>query len=110
MFCPTHKTAGSTIAYSGDAVVFVFLQVKLSVFVVYMKSIGILISLIIIFLYIVNTTASVFANFWLSAWSNDIKSNSTENDHSQRDMRLGVYGALGLAQGTFIVVIWLRLR
>jgi len=42
----------------------------------------------------------VSANFWLSEWSNDAD-NATVS-MAQRDMRLGVYGALGLAQGPWM--------
>ena len=79
----------------------------MSVFIMYMKSIGLLISLAIIVLYILNNIASVYSNFWLSDWSNDKPINGTF-DPSTRDMRLGVYGALGFSQGQFSRVNILR--
>ena len=81
------------------------LQVKLSVFALYMRSVGLTVSLLIIFFYVLSNAASVGSNFWLSVWSNEGTkarySNSSENDTSEdnRQLYLGVYGALGLAQG-----------
>ena len=67
-------------------------------FLAYMRSVGLPISVAIIILYLLNNVAAIGANLWLSDWSDDIAVNGTV-DESQRDMRLGVYGALGLAQG-----------
>jgi hypothetical protein len=69
-----------------------------------MRSIGYVVSILIILLYVLNIAASVYANFWLSDWSNDIQSNSTDAQN-QRDMRLGVYGALGFVQGKYSVCV-----
>ena len=71
---------------------------KVSVFLAYMRSVGLPIAIAIIFLYLLNNVAAIGANLWLSDWSDDIAMNGTQ-DAAQRDMRLGVYGALGLAQG-----------
>ena len=66
----------------------------------YMRSVGLLLSVAIMFLYTINNAAGVYANFWLSEWSNDADMNMTAAEmSSQRTLRLGVYGALGLAQG-----------
>ncbi len=73
-------------------------QVKASVFVAYLRSVGLPISIAIIILYLLNNVASIGANLWLSDWSDDVVVENTV-DEAQRDMRLGVYGALGLAQG-----------
>jgi len=62
-----------------------------------MSAIGPVVSICIVIFYIMNYTCSVSANFWLSAWSNDADNATVSME--QRDMRLGVYGALGLAQG-----------
>jgi hypothetical protein len=46
--------------------------------------------------------ASVGSNVWLALWSSDKPRNGTQ-DIELRNMRLGVYGALGAAQGfTFL--------
>ena len=83
------------------------LQVKLSVFFAYLKSIGVLLSMVIILFYVLYNVASVYSNIWLSEWSNDlpIRVNGTNGtviemvDTDKRDLRLGVYGALGFLQG-----------
>jgi len=81
----------------------------MSVFIMYMRSIGVLICVAIIVLYILNNIASVYANFWLSDWSNDKPINGTF-DPQTRDMRLGVYGALGMSQGKISITILLNDR
>jgi len=62
-----------------------------------MKAIGPVVSILIVVLYVLNHCCSVCANFWLSAWSNDAENQTVFM--AQRDMRLGVYATLGLAQG-----------
>jgi len=79
------------------------MQVKLKIFLTYMKAIGPVVSICIVLLYIMNHSCSVAANFWLSDWSND--ANNATVSMEQRDMRLGVYGALGLAQGELTLFI-----
>lgn len=74
------------------------LQVKLAVFLAYFKAIGLPVSCLIVLFYVLNNAASIYSNIWLSEWSNDASQNATMGTE-QRDMRLGVYGALGLLQG-----------
>ncbi|XP_035695059.1 multidrug resistance-associated protein 1-like [Branchiostoma floridae] len=78
-------------------------RVKASVFVEYLKSIGITLSVIICLLYCALNAASIYSNIWLSEWSNDQPINGTQ-DIAKRDLRLGVYGALGVAQGVCVVL------
>ncbi|XP_066291270.1 multidrug resistance-associated protein 1-like isoform X6 [Branchiostoma lanceolatum] len=73
-------------------------RVKTSVFVEYLKSVGITLSVVICLLYCAQNAASIYSNIWLSEWSNDQPINGTQ-DAGLRDLRLGVYGALGIAQG-----------
>ncbi|XP_066291273.1 multidrug resistance-associated protein 1-like isoform X9 [Branchiostoma lanceolatum] len=75
-------------------------RVKTSVFVEYLKSVGITLSVVICLLYCAQNAASIYSNIWLSEWSNDQPINGTQ-DAGLRDLRLGVYGALGIAQGIF---------
>ena len=90
-----------------------------------MSAVGVWVTVIIIFLFTCNNACSISSNFWLAAWADDVNtmkpitkatadnnvtnssssgSNDTETDQepvydtSQRDMRLGVYAALGLLQ------------
>lgn len=73
-------------------------QVKLSVFLMYLRYVGLVISLVIVLLYVLTNALSIYSNFWLSEWSNDRPINGTF-DTSLRDLRLGIYGALGFGQG-----------
>ncbi|XP_052070953.1 multidrug resistance-associated protein 1-like isoform X2 [Mytilus californianus] len=80
-------------------------KVKLNVFMAYLRSVGILLSLLIIFFYILYNAASIYSNIWLAEWSNDNTTivNGTI-DTAQRDLRLGIYGVIGFIQGIFIVI------
>uniref|UniRef100_A0A6I8MXX3 Multidrug resistance-associated protein 1 n=2 Tax=Ornithorhynchus anatinus TaxID=9258 RepID=A0A6I8MXX3_ORNAN len=71
-------------------------QVKLSVYWEYMKAIGLFISFLSIFLFICNHVAALASNYWLSLWTDDPVVNGTQQ---YTDVRLGVYGALGISQG-----------
>ena len=72
-----------------------------------MKSVGVILSLVTVFFFVLYNGASVYTNVWLSEWSNDrpIIRNGTngtlvkEVDISKRNMRLWMYGVLGLLQG-----------
>lgn len=62
---------------------------------------GLCLIFFIIIAYVINAVAYIGSNLWLSAWTNDSKTyNGTNYPASQRDLRVGVYGALGLVQGT----------
>ncbi|XP_037669575.1 multidrug resistance-associated protein 1 isoform X1 [Choloepus didactylus] len=71
-------------------------QVKLSVYWDYMKAIGLFISFLSIFLFLCNHVAALVSNYWLSLWTDDRVVNGTQ-EHTQ--VRLSVYGALGILQG-----------
>uniref|UniRef100_A0A5F8H6W1 Multidrug resistance-associated protein 1 n=1 Tax=Monodelphis domestica TaxID=13616 RepID=A0A5F8H6W1_MONDO len=72
-------------------------QVKLSVYWDYMKAIGLFISFLSIFLFICNHVASLASNYWLSLWTDDPVVNGTQQ---HTNVRLSVYGALGISQAT----------
>uniref|UniRef100_A0A672SJN2 Multidrug resistance-associated protein 1 n=1 Tax=Sinocyclocheilus grahami TaxID=75366 RepID=A0A672SJN2_SINGR len=71
-------------------------EVKLSVFWEYMKAIGLPLSIFSIFLFFCHHLSSLGSNYWLSLWTDDPVINNTQPN---REMRLGVYGALGISQG-----------
>lgn len=73
-------------------------QVKLAVFWEYMKAIGLPLSIFSIFLFFCHHLSSLGSNYWLSLWTDDPVINNTQPN---REMRLGVYGGLGLSQGDF---------
>ncbi|XP_054614670.1 multidrug resistance-associated protein 1 [Dunckerocampus dactyliophorus] len=74
-------------------------RVKLSVFWAYFKAIGVLLSCISLLLFFAHHLLSLFSNYWLSLWTDDPVVNGTQPD---RQLRLGVYGALGLSQGVAV--------
>ncbi|KFO86646.1 Multidrug resistance-associated protein 1, partial [Buceros rhinoceros silvestris] len=71
-------------------------KVKATVYWDYMRAIGLFISFFSIFLFICNHVASLASNYWLSLWTDDPVVNGTQQN---TDVRLGVYGALGISQG-----------
>ncbi|XP_038591350.1 canalicular multispecific organic anion transporter 2 isoform X1 [Micropterus salmoides] len=82
-------------------------RVKTKVYLEYAKAVGALLSVFICFLYGCQNAAAIGANIWLSQWTNDASTNQTkENVH----MRVGVYAALGIAQGVLLLVNCLLCR
>ncbi|XP_026918631.1 ATP-binding cassette sub-family C member 2 isoform X7 [Acinonyx jubatus] len=80
-------------------------KVKLSVYLKYLRAMGLCLIFFIILAYVINAVAYIGSNLWLSAWTNDSKTyNGTNYPASQRDLRVGVYGALGLVQGVFVLL------
>lgn len=75
------------------------IQVGLGVYIRYFKSIGYLYCTIIVLGGIANQAFSVYSSMWLSDWSADPENNIP----ATRDMYLGVYGGLGIAQSNFVV-------
>ncbi|KAM6898542.1 ATP-binding cassette sub-family C member 3 [Lycodopsis pacificus] len=76
-------------------------RVKSKVYLEYAKAVGFLLSVFICFLYGCQSAAAIGANIWLSQWTNDASRNQTkENVH----MRVGVYAALGIAQGILVMI------
>lgn len=66
----------------------------------YLRSMGwCYVSLSFVF-YFIQNVAVIGQNLWLSEWTNDAEKyfNETYPNHI-RDMRIGVFGGLGLAQG-----------
>ncbi|XP_066521778.1 ATP-binding cassette sub-family C member 3 isoform X2 [Hoplias malabaricus] len=76
-------------------------RVKFKVYWEYAKAVGPMLSVFICFLYASQSAAAIGANIWLSQWTND-SGNST---HAQEkvQMRVGVYAALGIAQGILVM-------
>ncbi|XP_027443271.1 canalicular multispecific organic anion transporter 1 isoform X3 [Zalophus californianus] len=80
-------------------------KVKFSNYLKYLRAIGWFSIFFIVFAYVINSVAYIGSNLWLSAWTNDSKTfNGTNYPASQRDLRIGVYGALGLVQGAFVLI------
>ncbi|KAK2714882.1 hypothetical protein QYM36_009173, partial [Artemia franciscana] len=83
-------------------------KVKMEVYLHYLRSVGFALSFCTILLYAIYQLFSVGTNIWLSAWSNAyVNENDTATEpvpipSSERDMFLGVYGALGFRQAVSI--------
>ncbi|KAM4634683.1 multidrug resistance-associated protein 1-like isoform 2-T2 [Polymixia lowei] len=71
-------------------------RVKLEMYTEYFRTIGLVLIIPIVFLYAFQQSASLAYNYWLSLWADDPIVNGTQMD---TDLKLGVFGALGLAQG-----------
>lgn len=76
---------------------------KWSIYVEYLKAVGVIPCIIILTAYMLWQTCSVSANVWLSKWGNDKPTNDTEADLNKRNFRLGIYGSLGFGEGMFFI-------
>ncbi|XP_040848249.1 ATP-binding cassette sub-family C member 2 [Ochotona curzoniae] len=80
-------------------------KVKLAIYLKYLKAVGWCSIFFITFFYILNSVALVGSNLWLSAWTSDSAIyNSTNYPSSQRDLRIGIFAALGVAQGATLLI------
>ncbi|KYN40568.1 Multidrug resistance-associated protein 1 [Trachymyrmex septentrionalis] len=79
-------------------------SVKWKVYSHYLKSIGWFLSISTIVMNAVFQSFSIGSSVWLSIWSNDQTVGNNTFDTAKRDMYLGVYGALGFGQATFVVL------
>ncbi|XP_058240892.1 canalicular multispecific organic anion transporter 1 isoform X4 [Hemibagrus wyckioides] len=79
-------------------------QVKLSVYLQYLRSLGWGYATTFIIVYFIQNLAFIGQNLWLSDWTNDATKypNGSSYPAHIRDMRIGVFGALGVAQGFFV--------
>ncbi|KAM9364701.1 ATP-binding cassette sub-family C member 2 [Pholidichthys leucotaenia] len=78
-------------------------HVKLVVFVQYMRAMGWWYSVMVILIYFIQNVAFIGQNLWLSDWTSDSLEYENETyPASVRDTRVGVFGALGVAQGLFV--------
>ncbi|KAG1691095.1 Canalicular multispecific organic anion transporter 2 [Nymphon striatum] len=79
-------------------------DVNWSVYKAYAKTIGITLSLVFIFAWLLSQTSFAGSNIWLSEWSNDLPPMNGTINSQLRDLRLGVYAALGLSEAIFVVI------
>ncbi|XP_005885516.1 PREDICTED: canalicular multispecific organic anion transporter 1 [Myotis brandtii] len=80
-------------------------KVKFSIYLKYLQAVGWCSIFFIVFAYVTSFVALIGSNLWLSVWTSDSKTfNASNYPASQRDMRIGVYGALGLTQGIFVLI------
>ncbi|KAJ0067200.1 hypothetical protein NL108_012940, partial [Boleophthalmus pectinirostris] len=80
-------------------------QVKLSVFLQYIRAMGWGYTFLVTAIYFIQNIAFIGQNLWLSDWTNDAAAYANITYPSwKRDTRIGVFGALGVAQGILVFV------
>ncbi|XP_035771316.1 canalicular multispecific organic anion transporter 1-like [Neolamprologus brichardi] len=78
-------------------------QVKLAVFLQYLRAMGWGYSAIVFMIYFIQNAAFIGQNLWLSDWTGDsVEYYNMTYPSWKRDTRVGVFGALGVAQGLFV--------
>ncbi|KAL6466399.1 hypothetical protein MHYP_G00242030 [Metynnis hypsauchen] len=81
-------------------------KVKFSVYMQYLRSMGWGYATMFVVVYFIQNVAFVGQNVWLSEWTNDAVRYPNESTYPAhiRDMRIGVFGALGVVQGFLVFV------
>nr|XP_033799380.1 canalicular multispecific organic anion transporter 1 [Geotrypetes seraphini] len=77
-------------------------KVKFSLYLNYLRAVGWCYSFWICANFVGQNAAFVGQNVWLSEWTKDSVDYPNGTSASQRDMRVGVFGALGVAQAIFV--------
>lgn len=80
-------------------------QVKFSVYLQYLRAMGWGYTVLVFLVYFIQNIAFIGQNVWLSDWTNDTMEYDGINTiypNWLRDTRVGVFGALGVAQGIFV--------
>ncbi|KAL6466397.1 hypothetical protein MHYP_G00242010 [Metynnis hypsauchen] len=80
--------------------------VKFSVYLQYLRSMGWCYGTMFITIYLIQNLAFIGQNLWLSDWTNDAVRYPNESTYPAhiRDVRVGAYGGLGMAQGFLVFV------
>uniref|UniRef100_A0A4W5KSP6 ABC-type glutathione-S-conjugate transporter n=1 Tax=Hucho hucho TaxID=62062 RepID=A0A4W5KSP6_9TELE len=82
---------------------FFSLQVKFSVYLQYLRAMGWGYATMFFLVYFIQNVAFIGQNLWLSDWTNDAEDYYNKTyPNWKRDTRIGVFGALGVAQGLFV--------
>ncbi|KAK2865713.1 hypothetical protein Q7C36_001769 [Tachysurus vachellii] len=81
-------------------------KVKFSMYLQYLRSVGWGFTTMFIVVYFIQNVAFLGQNLWLSDWTNDALNypNGSSYPAHIRDMRIGVFGALGVAQGLLVFI------
>ncbi|XP_064490303.1 multidrug resistance-associated protein 1-like isoform X2 [Ornithodoros turicata] len=79
-------------------------KVKWNVYLTYIRAVGVMWTILIVLTNMASHGFSIGSNLWLIAWSNDPPNPDGTQVPKQRNLRLGVYSALGFAQGVTILV------
>uniref|UniRef100_A0A8C5NTU8 ABC-type glutathione-S-conjugate transporter n=1 Tax=Junco hyemalis TaxID=40217 RepID=A0A8C5NTU8_JUNHY len=79
-------------------------RVKFSMYVRYLRAVGWCFTFWVAMGYIAQYVASVGSNLWLSEWTDDsVRYQNQSYPAHLQDLRIGVYGALGISQGIFLL-------
>ena len=83
-----------------------YIKVKFSMYLQYMRAMGWGYAIMVFVVYFIQNVAFIGQNLWLSDWTSDsvVYFNKTYPSW-KRDMRVGVFGALGVAQGNWTVIV-----
>ncbi|XP_076819735.1 multidrug resistance-associated protein 1-like [Clavelina lepadiformis] len=76
-------------------------NIKASVFMSYMRSIGFFSIFVIIASYMLSTASSIGSSIWLADWTNDAK--DSEKAQNSTSFRLAIYGVLGASNTIFVL-------
>ncbi|KAL7990705.1 hypothetical protein Chor_014135 [Crotalus horridus] len=83
----------------------IYWNVKLFTYLRYFHAVGWGLSLSILIGYIGQTASSVGFNLWLSDWTNDaLRYENKTYPVTERDMRIGIYGVLGVSNSFFLLI------
>uniref|UniRef100_A0A4W4G0I7 ATP-binding cassette, sub-family C (CFTR/MRP), member 2 n=1 Tax=Electrophorus electricus TaxID=8005 RepID=A0A4W4G0I7_ELEEL len=78
-------------------------KVKFSVYLHYLRAMGWWHASTFVMTYLLQNVAFIGQNLWLSDWTNDSETYTNRTYPADiRDMRIGVFGALGVAQGFLV--------
>ncbi|XP_035519605.1 canalicular multispecific organic anion transporter 1 isoform X1 [Morone saxatilis] len=78
-------------------------QVKFSLYLQYLRAMGWGYTVMVFVVYFIQNIAFIGQNLWLSDWTNDaVDYYNMTYPNWKRDTRVGVFGALGVAQGLFV--------
>uniref|UniRef100_A0A8C3KKR0 Canalicular multispecific organic anion transporter 1 n=1 Tax=Calidris pygmaea TaxID=425635 RepID=A0A8C3KKR0_9CHAR len=78
--------------------------VKFSMYLRYLRAVGLWYSFWVAMGYVAQYVAFVGTNLWLSAWTDDAQHYLNQTyPVEQRDLRIGVFGALGVSQALFLL-------
>ncbi|XP_053804481.1 ATP-binding cassette sub-family C member 2 [Vidua chalybeata] len=79
-------------------------RVKFSMYLRYLRAVGSCFTFWIVMGYVGQYAAYVGSNLWLSDWTDDsVRYQNQTYPTQQRDLRIGVFGALGVSQALFLL-------
>lgn len=85
-------------------------SVKWSVYLDYIRALGIPLLIGTLIAYFLSHSFNVASSLWLSAWSDDALEESTRTDTGLRNLRLAGYAAFGLGEAVFVLAATLTLN